>query len=300
MSAGNGSVERFDTIAAMRAYARRARSAGKSIGFVPTMGALHEGHRSCVRVAADLCDVVVVSIFVNPTQFGPREDFAKYPRPVAEDLALCDSWGVASVFVPTDREMYPVEQRIWVDVGRFAEPLCGRARPGHFRGVATVVLKLFHIVEPDTAVFGQKDAQQAVVIREMTRELDVPVKIALSPTVRESDGLALSSRNRYLSADERAAAPWIYRSLQRGSEMLARGETDPARVTMGIREHMESHGIRDVEYVELVDPSDLSVPRKSTGRVLIATAARLGATRLIDNVVLDVGADGRVEETVLF
>jgi pantoate--beta-alanine ligase len=264
------------------------------------MGALHEGHRSCVDVAKRLGDLVVVSIFVNPAQFGPKEDFSRYPRPVESDLALCEEWGVDVAFVPDTHEMYPVEQEVWVDVGRFSEPLCGRLRSEHFRGVATVVLKLFHIVQPDSAVFGQKDAQQAVVIHEMVKQLDLPVRVALSPTARESDGLARSSRNSYLSAEDRRRGPWIYRSLLSGKEIVLRGERDPVRVTGEVRRQMEANGIGDIEYVELVDARDLSVPPRVEGRVLLAVAARVGATRLIDNLVLDVGRDGGVEETMLF
>jgi pantoate--beta-alanine ligase len=293
-------VERLETTAAIREYVRGQRVRGKSIAFVPTMGALHDGHRSCVDVARRMGDVVVVSIFVNPTQFGPREDFSKYPRPLQKDLDACLGWGVDAVFVPDTHEVYPVEQDAWVEVGRFSEPLCGRTRVGHFRGVATVVLKLFNIVQPDTAVFGQKDAQQAVVIREMTRQLDLPVSIALSPTVREPDGLALSSRNAYLSADERARAPWIYRSLCRGKDILESGERNPGKIVDGVRRHLESHGIPDIEYVELVNARDLSIPARAEGRVLLAVAARVGATRLIDNLCFDVREGGGVDEAMLF
>ena len=293
-------MERFETIAQIRDHIRRQRTDGKKVAFVPTMGALHDGHRSCVDVAREMSDHVVVSIFVNPTQFGPKEDFSKYPRPVDKDLALCERWGVDAVFIPDAHEIYPAKQEVWVEVGRFSEPLCGRLRVGHFRGVATVVLKLFDIVQPDSAVFGQKDAQQAVVIHEMVKQLDLPVRVALSPTARESDGLARSSRNSYLSAEDRGLAPWIYRSLLRGKEIVTRGERDPVRVTGEVRRHMETHGIGDMEYVELLNAHDLSVPARVGGKVLLAVAARLGATRLIDNIVLDVGDNGRVEETMLF
>lgn len=293
-------MERYETIAGMRDYVHRLRAGGRSIAFVPTMGALHEGHRSCVGTARGLGDAVVVSIFVNPTQFGPGEDLSRYPRPLRRDLDLCGEWGVEAVFTPDAREMYPARQDVWVEVERLSEPLCGRSRPGHFRGVATVVLKLFNIVQADAAVFGQKDAQQAVVLREMARQLDVPVAIALSPTVREKDGLALSSRNAYLTAEERARAPGIYRSLCAGRDAVGRGERDSGKVVAEVRRDLESYGIRAVEYVELVDARDLSVPQRVEGKVLLAAAARVGATRLIDNVCLDVRQDGSVEETMLF
>jgi pantoate--beta-alanine ligase len=293
-------MDRLETIAEVRQYVRAERIARRAVAFVPTMGALHEGHGSCVAAARALGDVVIVSIFVNPAQFGPREDLSKYPRPLEKDLALCGAWGVDAVFVPDAAEIYRVDQDVWVEADRLSKPLCGRARPGHFRGVATVVLKLLNIVQPDTAVFGQKDAQQAVVIREMVEQLDVPVQLVLSPTVRENDGLAMSSRNAYLALDERARAPWIYRSLVRGKELVSKGERDPSRVAGEIRRQMEAHGIAAVEYVELVDARDLSTPRRVEGKVLIAAAARVGTTRLIDNVVLDVREDGTVEETMLF
>ncbi len=293
-------MERFEAIGGIRDYVRRQRAVGKSIAFVPTMGALHDGHRSCVDVAGRLSDLVVVSVFVNPTQFGPGEDFSKYPRPLEKDFDICRGWGVDAVFAPETREVYPVEQNVWVEVERFSRPLCGRTRVGHFRGVATVVLKLFNIVQPDTAVFGQKDAQQAVVIREMTKQLDLSVSIALSPTVREADGLAMSSRNAYLSRDERASASWIYRSLRLGKDILGSGERDPEKVVGEVRRHLESHEIRNIEYIELVNAGDLSVPARVEGKVLIAVAARVGTTRLIDNLCLDIRQGGGVEEAMLF
>jgi pantoate--beta-alanine ligase len=284
----------------MRAYALRREREGKSIAFVPTMGALHRGHGSCVDIARRRAGVVVASIFVNPTQFAPSEDLARYPRPLERDLAACEEWGVDAVFMPAPEEMYPVEQSVWIDVSRLAGVLCGRTRAGHFRGVATVVLKLFNIVEPDWAVFGQKDAQQAVVIRTMVDELDVPVKLALSPTVREGDGLAMSSRNLYLSGEERSRAPWIYRSLLLGFDLVRRGERDPSRVVRDVRSHMADHGIGDVEYVEVVGARDLAELAAVEGKVILAAAARVGNTRLIDNLVLDVRRDGAVEEAMLF
>ncbi len=293
-------VETIESIKQLRVYLRKRRAGGKSISLVPTMGALHAGHRSCVDVAGSHGDLVVVSIFVNQTQFGPNEDFEKYPRPLEDDLELCRTWGVDVVFVPSREEMYPVEQTVWVEVGELSEMLCARNRPGHFRGVTTVVMKLFDVVQPDVAVFGQKDAQQVLVIDEMVRQLNYPVKITLSPTVREPDGLAVSSRNRYLSREERTRAAGIHRALMSGSALLVDGERTPARVVEQVRRVMEDAGISDIEYVELLNARNLQSPSRVEGRVLIAVAAKVGTTRLIDNIVLNVGDDSGVHESLLF
>ena len=217
------------TIAEIRACVSQARAAGKTVGFVPTMGALHVGHVSLINAAAARCDFVVVSIFVNPTQFGPGEDFEKYPRPVEKDLALCQENGVDAVFAPSPAEMYPRQNLTWVTVEKVSEPLCGRFRPGHFRGVATVCTKLFNIVGADAAFFGQKDAQQVAVIQRMVADLNMPLEIVVCPTVREPDGLAISSRNQYLSPQERKEATVIYRALQRSAELIRAGKTDRSR-----------------------------------------------------------------------
>ena len=293
-------VETIESIKKLRVYLRGQRAGGKSISLVPTMGALHAGHRSCVDVAGSHGDLVVVSIFVNQTQFGPNEDFEKYPRPLEDDLELCRRWGVDVVFVPSPDEMYPVEQTVWIEVGGLSEKLCAKNRPGHFRGVTTVVMKLFDAVQPDVAVFGQKDAQQGVVINEMVRQLNYPVEIRLSPTVRESDGLAVSSRNRYLSPDERHRAAGIHRALMSGSDLVVDGERKPARVVEQVCRVMEDVGISDIEYVELLNARNLESPSRVEGRILLAVAARVGTTRLIDNIVLDVGDDTGVHESLLF
>ncbi len=264
------------------------------------MGALHAGHGSCVEVARTRGDVIVVSIFVNPTQFGPGEDFGKYPRPLEKDLELCREWGVDVVFAPSPGEMYPVEQSVWVEVGGITDVLCGRSRPGHFRGVTTVVLKLFDAVQPDVAVFGQKDAQQSVVINEMVRQLNYPVEIELSPTVREEDGLAVSSRNRYLSPKERGRAAGIYKALTEAKIMITDGERTTAAVAERAREVMGGVGIADIEYVELLNARDLKPLSRVEGRVLLAIAAKVGKTRLIDNIVLHVGEGADVKEDRLF
>jgi pantoate--beta-alanine ligase len=275
------------TIAEIRAWVSQTRAAGKTVGFVPTMGALHVGHVSLIETAAERCDSVVVSIFVNPTQFGPGEDFEKYPRPLEKDLAICAQHGVDAVFAPSPSEMYPRVNLTWVTVEKVSEPLCGRFRPGHFRGVATVCTKLFNIVGADAAFFGQKDAQQVAVIQRMVADLNMPLEIVVCPTVREPDGLAVSSRNQYLSPQERKEALVIYRSLQRSAELIRGGETAVARITEQMREILGQVPALKVEYVSLVDAGSLEDLPRVQGKVLIAVAGRLGATRLIDNIVVD-------------
>jgi pantoate--beta-alanine ligase len=278
------------TIAEIRAWVRKTRAAGKTVGFVPTMGALHIGHVSLIQAAAARCDCVVVSLFVNPTQFGPGEDFEKYPRPLEKDLAICEQNGVDAVFAPSPGEMYPRENLTWVTVEKVSEPLCGRFRPGHFRGVATVCTKLFNIVGADLAFFGQKDAQQVAVIQRMVADLNMPLEIVVGPTIREPDGLAVSSRNQYLSPQERKEATVIYRSLQTSAELIRAGEKDAARITKRVREVLGQVPALRVEYVSLVDAASLEDLPRVRGRVLVAVAGRLGSTRLIDNIVVDATA----------
>ncbi len=278
------------TIAEIRAWVREARAAGKTIGFVPTMGALHAGHTSLIETAAKRCDYVVVSIFVNPTQFGPGEDFEKYPRPLDQDLAMCEQHGADAAFAPSRTEMYPRDNLTWVTVEKVSEPLCGRFRPGHFRGVATVCAKLFNIVGADLAFFGQKDAQQVAVIQRMVADLNLPLEIVVCPTVREPDGLAMSSRNQYLSPQERKEATVIYRSLQRSAELIRAGEVDAARIADEMRRVLRQVPVLRVEYASLVDAVSLEDLQQVKGRVLVAVAARLGLTRLIDNIVVDAAA----------
>lgn len=272
------------TIAEVRAAVAGERRAGRTIGFVPTMGALHEGHGSLIDLARAECGSVVVSVFVNPTQFNQKEDFERYPRPLAEDVAFCSARGAGFVFAPSVSEMYPRETLTTVDVARITEGLCGAYRPGHFRGVTTVVAKLFHIVQPDRAYFGEKDAQQLAAIRRMALDLDMPVEVVAAPTVREPDGLAMSSRNRHLSPDERAVAPALYRALTAARERVAAGETDPAAVRQAALAVLAQHPAFRVEYLEVVDSGDMQPVPFIAGPVRIAAAAWLGATRLIDNV----------------
>jgi len=250
------------------------------------MGALHEGHLSLVRAAKKRCDTVAVSIFVNPTQFGPTEDLARYPRTFERDCQMLKKEGVAIVFAPSAEEMYPKGETTWVTVEGLSERLDGRSRPGHFRGVTTVVSKLFHIVEPDVAFFGQKDAAQLAIIRRMVLDLNMPVEIVGCPIVREPDGLAMSSRNAYLSADERKRALALRRSLLRVEEVFRAGERSAAKlVATATSVFAEEPQVR-LDYFEVVDPETLEPVEKITGRTLCAVAAYVGSTRLIDNVVL--------------
>lgn len=275
------------TIAEARAAVRRARAAGASIHFVPTMGALHEGHYSLIRAARGPGRFVVVSIFVNPTQFGPNEDFARYPRPVEQDLAGCGREGTDLVFLPSTEELYPRPGVTTVHVAGVTETLCGPHRPGHFDGVATVVAKLFNIVLPDVAYFGQKDAQQAVVIRRMVADLDMPVEVVVCPIVRDADGVALSSRNAYLSPAQREQARCLVESLRIGERMIRDGEHRTDEVILAMRRHITAAGPCAIDYVEAVDPETLQRPPTIGRRTLLALAVRIGSTRLIDNVVVE-------------
>jgi pantoate--beta-alanine ligase len=276
------------TIKSVRAAIKAARKAGRTIGLVPTMGALHRGHISLIERSSKHGDFVVVSIFVNPTQFGPKEDLAKYPRPLRDDLRICRDNGVDVVFVPDAKEMYREEGLTWVSVDKISEPLCGRFRPGHFRGVATVCAKLFNIVQPDVAYFGQKDAQQLAVIKQMVADLDFGLKIVGCPTVRETDGLALSSRNRYLSPRQRKDATCVYRSLKIAREMIEAGQTNPKTIAVRMRKVISSvKSLSGIDYISIVKAETLEDIRIIKGRVLIAVAARFGSTRLIDNLTVD-------------
>lgn len=263
---------------------------------VPTMGALHEGHLALVRRGRELGDVVV-SIFVNPTQFGPGEDFDAYPRDLRRDLDLLEPLGTAAVFAPGVGEMYPRERSVAVEPGPAADGLCGAGRPGHFRGVLTIVAKLLNLVRPDIAVFGRKDAQQCLVIGEMVRDLDMPVRLIDHPTVREADGLAMSSRNAYLGPDARQRALCLSRSLAAARRALETGERD----TAALRDLMtaELAGADAFEYAEIRTVPDLAEPARAEGRLLLAVAARVEPARLIDNLVLHVDADGVREATLL-
>jgi pantoate--beta-alanine ligase len=274
------------TIDEMRATSRAVRHSGKRLGLVATMGALHDGHLSLVRAAKMKCDAVAASIFVNPLQFGPNEDLAKYPRTFDRDVQLLENESVDILFAPAPDEMYPPGAVTYVTVEGLSERLCGKSRPGHFRGVATVVAKLFHIVEPDLAFFGQKDAAQVAIIRRMVRDLNLPVEIAVCPIVREPDGLAMSSRNAYLSAQERKGATVLNRSLSEVKKQFDQGERDSTRLIEAAKKVLAQEPTVRLDYFEIVDPSTLDCLPNLTGTALVAVAAFAGSTRLIDNIVL--------------
>jgi pantoate--beta-alanine ligase len=282
----NAVLQPVTTVAQLRETLAVVRRAGKRIGLVPTMGALHEGHLSLVRAAKGECDCTVVSIYVNPTQFGPSEDFSKYPRTLEADLDLLASGGADIVFAPTNEEMYPAGHTTWVEVGPVAEPLEGQCRLNHFRGVATVVLKLFNMVQPDAAYFGQKDFQQTAVIRRMTADLNLPILISVCPTVREPDGLAMSSRNRYLSTTARQRALVLWRSLQTAARLVDEGQHDAGTVAARMREVVETAEDAQIDYIALVDPDTLQPVKRIIGRTLAALAVKIENTRLIDNCLL--------------
>ena len=266
--------------------AGREQSTPRSVGFVPTMGALHAGHRSLVQAARQRCDIVVVSIFVNPTQFGPNEDFSRYPRTLEQDCKMIEAESVDVVFTPTAEIMYPSGASTFVEVEGVSDRLDGASRPGHFRGVATVVAKLFHIVQPDFSFFGQKDAAQVAVLRKMVRDLDFPLEIVVCPTVREPDGLAMSSRNRYLSAEERRQALTLSRALHAAEAHAARGERRAAALLQTMRAALQEEPAIRVDYIAIVDPDTLLPIDDVDGGGLLAIAAYVGNTRLIDNVLL--------------
>lgn len=274
------------TIEGMRAAVREFKSAGEAVGFVPTMGFLHDGHLSLVRASRAGADRTVVSIFVNPTQFGPGEDLGRYPRDFDRDRAMLEREGVDVLFHPSPEEIYPAGFKTTVEVGDLQDRLCGRSRPGHFRGVCTVVLKLFQIVRPDVAFFGQKDAQQAVIIRRMVRDMDLDVDLILMPTVREPDGLAMSSRNSYLSAEERRAALVLFQGLELARARCEAGEKDAVKITDAVRALIGREPLARIEYVEVVDPEELGPVGRIEGEALVALAVFIGKTRLIDNTVI--------------
>ncbi|MEX2173170.1 MAG: pantoate--beta-alanine ligase, partial [Pirellulaceae bacterium] len=270
----------------MRAVVQELRRQGCRVGLVPTMGALHAGHLSLVRIAREHADAVVTTIFVNPTQFGPREDFEKYPRTLEADLQALAGAGCDIVFVPNRDEMYPPGCSTWVEPPAVAAPLEGVCRPGHFRGVATAVLKLLHLIPADLACFGQKDFQQALVIRRMAEDLNVPLEIRVCPTVREADGLAMSSRNRYLSPPERRQALALSQALAEAERLVAAGERNPDKMLAAMRNKLTSAGIERIDYVALADTETLQEKTEVAGPTVALIACHVGATRLIDNRLL--------------
>lgn len=271
----------------MQAWADAQRVSGRRIGLVPTMGYLHEGHVSLVRIARERgCDAVAATIFVNPTQFGPGEDYERYPRDEGRDLGILSKAGTAAVYLPGVHDTYPAGYQTFVEVSEVSRGLCGTARPGHFRGVATIVAKLFHVGKPHVAIFGEKDYQQLVVIRRMVRDLDMDIEIISAPTVREADGLAMSSRNRYLGDEDRKAARCLSRGLFLARNLFLEGERDPGKVTAAVRSAVEAQPRAALEYVEARDPETLRPLAGPSEQMTILVAAHVGPARLIDNITL--------------
>lgn len=271
----------------MKQVSRQARAEGRLAGFVPTMGALHEGHMALVRAAMAECRPVIASIFVNPTQFSPGEDFTKYPRRLAEDSQKLEAAGVDALFAPSPEEIFPRGFRTWVNVEGLSERLEGRLRPGHFQGVTTVVLKLLEIVQPQKAFFGRKDAQQARLIGQMARDLHLDSEILVCPIVREADGLAMSSRNAYLRPEERRAATVLYRALDGARRSIAHGEKDALRLVSTMRELLRTEPLAEIDYAELVDAEKLEPMSRIRGVCYALLAVRFGATRLLDNLLIE-------------
>lgn len=270
----------------MNLFSRRAKGRGKKIGFVPTMGAMHEGHLSLVAEAKKRSDVVVASIFINPIQFGPQEDFAHYPRDLKRDKKLLKALEIDALFLPEKNKMFPNGFKTYVEVGELSKKMCGRSRTEHFRGVATVVVKLFNIVDPDLAFFGEKDYQQQLIIRQMVKDLNLPVEIVSLPTIRDYDGLAMSSRNAYLDDKERKSATLLYRALNTAKEEIEKGERDPKKITFRLRSLIGSEPSLRLEYVILADPETLEEVKRVKGKTLVALAAHIGKTRLVDNILV--------------
>lgn len=281
-------MEVLSDLAALRLWRKAQTESGKQVGFVPTMGALHEGHASLVRAAVKQNAAVAVSIFVNPTQFGPNEDLSRYPRTLEADLALCQASGATLVYTPDPGQIYGPGYDTWVDVGQVGMHWCGAARPGHFRGVSTVVTKLFLRVQPDQAYFGQKDAQQAAMLAKMTRELDFPIRFHVEPTVRESDGLALSSRNRYLSPGDRLQATGLIKALKAGESLVQKGERASAELTRAMVRTLQAHAPdARVDYLGFAGLPDFEPLEEVRFPCYLLGAIRLGNTRLIDNLFLE-------------
>ena len=277
-----------ETAADLRAAITEARQASRRIGFVPTMGALHAGHASLMQLARQHCDFIVVSIFVNPTQFGPREDFARYPRPLAADAELCAAEGIDLLFTPQPSVIYPNSASTFVTVEGLSDILEGAHRPGHFRGVATVVAILFNLVQPDIAFFGQKDGQQVAVIKKMVRDLRIPVEIGVGPTVRAVDGLALSSRNAYLSPSQRQSATVLFQVLELARQRLRQGCRDSQALHDELRALIRATPDAELDYLAFVHPDTMTPVAPLTGQVMTVLAVRFGSTRLIDNMIVDV------------
>lgn len=280
-------MKTLSKIPQIREAAKAEREMGKSIGFVPTMGYFHQGHLSLMKAARRECDTVVISIFVNPPQFGPTEDFASYPRDVERDKKMAEAVGVDYAFIPSVEEIYPDGYSTYVDIeGSLTKGLCAADRPGHFRGCATVVAKLFNIVQPDKAYFGQKDVQQAIIMKRMVDDLNIPVEIVVCPIVREKDGLAMSSRNVYLSPEERKAAPVLYKALRKAEEMVGAGERKAPAIRKTMEDIIRSEPLANIEYIAICDTTNLEEVGEIKDETLIALAAKFGKARLIDNTII--------------
>lgn len=276
-----------NTITQTRDLIKQTRIDGKTVGLVPTMGGLHEGHFSLIRQCQEQCDFSAVSIFVNPTQFGPNEDFDKYPRTFDTDCDMCRQMGVDLVFAPSADEMYPQPNLTWVNIDKLTNNLCGASRPTHFRGVCTVVIKLFNIVQPDVAYFGEKDAQQLAVITRMVADLNLPITICPCPTVRDTDGLAFSSRNQHLTPDHRRQAPCLYHALCHGDDLIAAGQDDTHLIINEMKDIISQNSSGQIDYISIVDKELLRPIEKIDRPALIALAVYFGDTRLIDNFSVD-------------
>jgi pantoate--beta-alanine ligase len=277
----------IETISDMKLFVQQAKEHGLSIGLVPTMGSLHEGHLALMRQAKKDCDVVVVSIFVNPTQFGPNEDYAKYPRDLTGDSEQAGKAGVEVIFHPQVQEMYPKGYNSFIEIDGITEKLCGLSRPGHFRGVATIVAKLLNIIQPDTAFFGQKDAQQVLVLQRMVSDLNMNVALEIVPIVREKDGLAMSSRNAFLTDDERKAALVLYRSLQLAQQLVTLGEVNVEKIRQQVITNIQAEERAEIDYAEIHSYPLLENIDTIEQKALLALAVRIGNTRLIDNIILE-------------
>jgi len=281
-------MEQLTKISEIRGILETIRKQGKTIGFVPTMGYLHEGHLSLVRESLKKADYTVVSIFVNPTQFGPEEDFNRYPRDLSRDAQILEKEGVNILFVPQTIEMYPEGYKTFVEVKDLQNLLCGESRPGHFRGVCTVILKLFNIIQPNMCFFGQKDAQQAVIIKKMVHDLNLDISIGVLPIIREHDGLAMSSRNSYLNPELRKAALILYKSLKEAEKMIVEGERSAGNIIERMCKIINSEPKARIDYVEIVDLENLNPVVKIENEVLIALAVFIGSVRLIDNIIVNI------------
>ena len=274
----------IESIGEMQSWSRKVKLEGKSIGFVPTMGFFHEGHISLMKASKSENDLTVVSIYVNPTQFGPKEDFSKYPRDLERDLEMSENTGVNVVFAPSDKDIYPEGYKTYVNVNDLSDKWEGKSRPGHFKGVCTIVLKLLNITQPDNLYLGQKDAQQCVILSRMIKELNLPVSISIQPTVREPDGVAMSSRNSYLNPDERKAAKVLYASLQLATSLIDLGETNSEKILQEMQDRISQEKLAKLDYVAIVDPINLNPLPQIQAPVIICLAVYIGKTRLIDNL----------------